>query len=282
MATTSPAIDRRGGPDAAPQVGTVLADRYRLEAAHPGAPGRFEATDRTTGERVFVKTGPRDGRLEREAGLLSILDHPGIVRLKDSGSAGGRPFIVLEWIEGIDLETLLARREGPLPDDRLIQLLGRLADAVAAIHAAGWLHRDLKPANVMVRPDGAPVIVDLGAARPHRPGPSRRGQRADRRLRAPEQYLTDQPEGPWTDVYGLGAIAYRALYGRPPVPAPARLRGEADAARHGSAPAGTPRRCAGRSIGRSPSTSRRARRRPRTGARPCASRRTRWARRLRR
>jgi nitrous oxidase accessory protein NosD len=225
VATTSPAIERRGGQDAAPAVGTVLADRYRLEAARPGAPGRFEATDRTSGERVFVKTGARDGRLEREAGLLSILDHPAIVRLKDSGSAGGRPFTVVEWIEGTDLEALLARRDGQLPDDRAIQLLGRLADAVAAIHAEGWLHRDLKPANVMVRPDGAPVIVDFGAARPQGEPTGADSELTDG-YAAPEQYLTDQPEGPWTDLYGLGAIAYRALYGRPPLSAPARLRGE--------------------------------------------------------
>jgi nitrous oxidase accessory protein NosD len=206
----------------------VLADRYRLEAPHRGGPGRFEATDRRTGERVFVKTGPRDGRLEREATLLSSLDHPGIARLLESGSAGGRPFIVLEWVEGTDLETRLSRHGGGMADQELIRLLGRLAAAVAAIHAAGWLHRDLKPANVMVRADGRPVIVDLGAALPIAQGadPPPDSDLTDG-YAAPEQYLSDRPEGAWTDVYGLGAMAYRALFGWPPVPAPARLRGEA-------------------------------------------------------
>ena len=224
MATTSPAIDRKGG-GALPQVGTVLAGRYRLEAPQPRAAGCFEASDRTTGERVFVKVGPR-ARLEREAELLAALDHPGIVRLKRLTGAGAGSCIVLEWVEGVDLESTLARREEPLPDDTLIQLLGRLADAVAAIHAAGWLHRDLKPANVIVRSDGAPVIVDLGAALPIGAQPDAESEVTDG-YGAPEQYLTDAPEGPWTDVYGLGAIGYRALSGRPPVPAPARLRGEA-------------------------------------------------------
>ncbi|MGH6900933.1 MAG: serine/threonine-protein kinase, partial [Geminicoccaceae bacterium] len=227
MATTSRAIDRKGGGGAVPPVGTVLAGRYRLEALHPVASGCFEATDRTTGGRVFVKTGPRE-RLEREATLLSSLAHPGIVRLKQSGSAGGRPFIVLEWAPGGDLEAWLAGRKEPLPDAALIELLCRLSDAVAAIHAAGWLHRDLKPANVVIRPDGAPVIVDLGAALPvgqtFEPPPD---SDVTDGYGAPEQYLTAAPEGPWTDVYGLGAIGYRALCGRPPVPAPARLRGEA-------------------------------------------------------
>jgi nitrous oxidase accessory protein NosD len=227
VATTSRAIDREGGRDTAPQVGSVLAGRYRLEAPHPISFGCFEATDDTTGERVLVKTGPRE-RLEREAGLLSALDHPGIVRLQRSGSDDSSPFIVLEWAPGVDLEALFARRQEPLPDAALIELLCRLSEAVAAIHAAGWLHRDLKPANVIIRPDGAPVIVDLGAALPigqaFEPPPD---SDVTDGYGAPEQYLTDAPEGPWTDVYGLGAIGYRALSGRPPVPAPARLHGEA-------------------------------------------------------
>jgi putative cofactor-binding repeat protein len=225
VATTSPAIDRKGGQNATPPVGTVLADRYRLEAPCAGASGRFEATDRATGVRVFVKTGRQDGRLAREAELLATLDHPGIAHLVDVGS-GGRPFLVLEWVEGADLGAWLARREAQLTDGQLIQILGRLADAAAAIHAAGWLHRDLKPSNVMVRPDGTPVIVDLGAALPLDERAGAESELTDG-YAAPEQYLIDQREGPWTDVYGLGAIAYRALYGRPPVPAPGRLRGEA-------------------------------------------------------
>jgi nitrous oxidase accessory protein NosD len=225
VATPRPAIDRRGDAAALPPVGTVLAGRYRLEAPHPRAAGCFEASDRTTGERAFVKTGPRE-RLEREAELLAVLDHPGIVRLKQFDDAGASPFIVLEWVEGVDLETSLARRRQPPADAALIRLLGRLADAVAAIHAAGWLHRDLKPANVVLRPDGAPVIVDLGAALPIG-GPTNSESELTDGYGAPEQYLADAPEGPWTDVYGLGAIGYRALWGRPPVPAPARLRGEA-------------------------------------------------------
>ena len=138
----------------------------------------------------------------------------------------GRPFIVLEWVDGSDLEAVLAARDGPLADDQLIRLLGRLAAAVAAIHGAGWLHRDLKPANILVRPDGTPVIVDFGAAAPIQEAGAAPDSEITDGYAAPEQYLTDGAEGPWTDLYGLGAIAYRALCGRPPVPAPARLRGE--------------------------------------------------------
>ena len=97
---------------------------------------------------------------------------------------------------------------------------------MAAIHAAGWLHRDLKPANVLLRSDGIPVLVDFGAALPIGESATLETEVTDG-YGAPEQYLTDAREGPWTDVYGLGAIAYRALCGRAPLSAPARLRGEA-------------------------------------------------------
>jgi hypothetical protein len=225
MATQSSALDRTGGRDVRGPPGALLAGRYRLAAQSAGPMDRIHAVDRTTGEQVFVKFGPRGA--PREAELLARLDHPGIVRLKEAGSDGDRPFVVLEWVDGSDLETVLRSSEHRLADERLIQLLGRLADALAAIHAAGFVHRDLKPGNVVVRPDGSPVIVDFGAAA----AIGNAGRTPESELTdgyaAPEQYLSDGAEGPWTDLYALGAIAYRALCGRAPVPAPARLRGEA-------------------------------------------------------
>jgi nitrous oxidase accessory protein NosD len=227
MATPSSAIDQGGGREPRRLSGALVADRYRLETRQPGAANRFKAVERTTGEPVFVKFGSRGERLAHEAELLARLDHPGIVRLKDSGHDGERPFIVLEWIDGSDLETILTKGGDGLGDDRLVQLLCALADAVASVHAAGWLHRDLKPANVLVRPDGRPVIVDFGAAAPIQGAGAASESELTAGYAAPEQYLADGTEGPWTDVYGLGALAYRALCGQAPVPAPARLRGEA-------------------------------------------------------
>ena len=224
MATTGSML-LGGNRDLRTRTGSLLANRYRLDAGIRRGRGCFEATDRTSGERVLVKLGPQGGAPPREAELLAGLDHPSIVRLKDAGRDGDLAFVVLEWLDGSDLEAFLAR-SGGIADDRLIQLLCRLADAVAAIHAAGWLHRDLKPANVLLRPDGSPVLVDFGAALPLGASATAESEVTDG-YGAPEQYVTDAPEGPWTDVYGLGAIAYRALCGRAPLPAPARLRGEA-------------------------------------------------------
>jgi nitrous oxidase accessory protein NosD len=225
MATTGSTLDRGGNRDLRTRAGSLLANRYRLDAPIRRGRGCFDATDRTTGERVLVKLGPQGGAPPREAELLAALDDPSIVRLIDAGRDGDLPFVVLEWIDGSDLEAFLAR-SGGIADESLIRLLCRLADAVAAIHAAGWLHRDLKPANVLLRADGSPVLVDFGAALPLGASAAAESEVTDG-YGAPEQYVTDAPEGPWTDVYGLGAIAYRALCGRAPLPAPARLRGEA-------------------------------------------------------
>jgi serine/threonine protein kinase len=205
-----------------------LPDRYRLEQAGRVDPsgGAGIARDGATGERVFLKWSSAPDRLIREAAILKVLDHPGIVRLRALRRGADQGVLVLDLVEGQSLEAVCAQAGGRLDADTLTALARELALAVAAIHQAGYLHRDLKPGNVVVRPDGRPVIVDLGAALPldqARAAPP--DSLVTDGYAAPEQYLCDQPEGPWTDVYGLGALCYRALTGHAPPPAPQRLRG---------------------------------------------------------
>lgn len=203
--------------------------RYRvIRELRAGATGAVHlAFDTTDGELVAIKTGSDPDALGREAAILAALDHPGVVRLKDWSAEATSPRLVLRFVNAPDLGMFLQRGGDALDDEGLCDLLTRLAEAVEAIHDAGFLHRDLKPANVLVRRDGTPVIVDFSAA-----APLAQASELDRwsalsdGYAAPEQYLDDEAEGPWTDVYGLGAIGYRALSGRPPPPAPARQRGE--------------------------------------------------------
>jgi len=203
--------------------------RYQwVRELRAGATGPVHvALDTADGELVAIKAGTAVDAVRREAGILAALDHPGIVRLKDWSAEPGAPQLVLRFVNAPDLATYLQRHGDGLDDAALCALLTRLADAVAAVHTAGFVHRDLKPANILVRRDGSPVIVDFGAALPLAGiGEAQRWSMLSDGYAAPEQYLRDEPEGPWTDVYALGAIGYRMLSGRPPPAAPARQAGE--------------------------------------------------------
>ena len=214
--------------------------RYRLLGLlGAGSNGAIHAAeDPETGESVAIKLAhPSEGEgvgpsateaVEHEAALLSKLQHPNVVRLKQSAAHDGAAYLVLEHLEGMDLETSLLAAGRPLEESALRALLLSLAEALAHIHEAGVLHRDLKPGNIGRRRSGEPVIVDFGAAERRDLSPTEAGRWSDvtAGYGAPEQYLAGGAEGPWTDVYGLGAIAYRAIAGVAPPAAPARQAGE--------------------------------------------------------
>ena len=152
-----------------------------------------------------------------EARVLARLDHPGIVKVHRIVEAGGSAYIAMEHIDGHSLADELLN-SGPLPVPQVRRLLQRLAEGLAEVHAAGLLHRDVKPANVMLRArDGSPVLIDFGAARQQMGQQSRSITTILTPGYAPiEQYSKRGRQGPWTDVYALGAVGYAALSGRAP------------------------------------------------------------------
>jgi parallel beta-helix repeat protein len=236
--SSGPASSRPGAPafadeeagETAVSLRDVVPLRYRLAEGTPemlsdlGGQARIKAFDSETGSAVFIKVAEDGASIPKEAEVLTRLDHPAIVRLKRWGRGGGAAFLILDLIDAPDLETVL-RRSGKLGIDDIRALLAALCPGVAAIHGAGCLHRDLKPANILVPSFAAPVIADFGAAIPtERAGIGPESWLTDG-YAAPEQYEAGGREGPWTDLYGLAATAYRALIGTPPLPAPARLAG---------------------------------------------------------
>jgi len=227
MLRTDPRVhdSERQGAGSAP--GEVLAGRWRvLSEIGGGSVGQlYLAADVQSDERVVIKRAADAGLLRHEADVLSALAHPGVVRLKERHDAASPPFLVLDLVEGADLETYLGRHGGSLDAVALARLLLRLSDIVASIHAAGFLHRDLKPGNILIRPDGEPVLADFGAALPREQAGAGTWSFVTEGYAAPEQYFADRREGPWTDVYGLGAIGYRALTGSPPAAALIRAGG---------------------------------------------------------
>ena len=167
-------------------------------------------------------------RFLREAQTLARFRHPSIVSVLRIFEANGTAYLVMEYVEGPrgearSLEQDL-EQEGVLPETRVRELLLALTEGLAPVHTAGLLHRDIKPANVMLRADGSPVLIDFGAARQATGQRSRALTQVLTPGYAPiEQYSSTGNQGPWTDVYALGAVGYLALSGVMPVEAPARM-----------------------------------------------------------
>lgn len=162
-----------------------------------------------------------------EARALARFDqHPGIVTIKNFFRARGTGYCVMDYVEGITLRQYLQQR----PDERVsvddaLRLLSPVMDALRVVHKEGLLHRDLAPDNIYVTRDGRVKLLDFGAARYAAGEQSRSLSIILKPGYAPEeQYRSRGRQGPWTDVYGLGATFYRLITGRIPPDALERLQ----------------------------------------------------------
>jgi serine/threonine-protein kinase len=163
--------------------------------------------------------GPHErARFQREAEAVASLRHANIVQVYDVGEHQGWPYFTMELLEGGSLAQTLAGT--PQPARQAAALLATLAEAVQVAHAGGIVHRDLKPANVLLTADGTPKIADFGLARRFDQEPvfTLSGARIGTpSYMAPEQVVGKAGTiGPSADIYGLGALFYEILTGRPP------------------------------------------------------------------
>ncbi len=152
-----------------------------------------------------------------EARTLARFEHPGIVRVHNIFEANRTAYMVMQYEQGEGLDRLL-KSCGTLNEHEILQILHPLLNALEVIHAQGFVHRDIKPANIFVRSDGTPVLLDFGSAREAMSGEARTITNFVSPGYAPiEQYAgkSDQ-QGPWSDIYGLGATIYRAMTARTP------------------------------------------------------------------
>lgn len=160
-------------------------------------------------------------RLNRERDILASLEHPSIARLYDAGvDQAGRPYLALEYVEGIPLDCYAARHR--LTIAQRLSLFIWVGRAVAFAHAHLIVHRDLKPTNILVKENGEIRLLDFGIARLLQPQPlhdlhlTRAGARAlTPQYAAPEQF-TSQPITVATDIYSLGVLLYWLLCERSP------------------------------------------------------------------
>src|SRR5262249_6782210 len=158
-------------------------------------------------------------RFLAEAQAVAQFDHPNIVRVYDSGEWEGRPYYVLELISGGNLEQARKRRQWT--PRAAAHLVAQLADAIAYAHQKGIIHRDLKPANILLATGDIPKIADFGLSKQFQTEGAALTQTGDclgtPAYMAPEQAAAKpNAVGPWTDIFGLGAILYDLLTGQAP------------------------------------------------------------------
>ncbi|KAB1914452.1 serine/threonine protein kinase [Micromonospora sp. AMSO31t] len=162
--------------------------------------------------------------IQREARAAARLTHPHVTQVYDYGEAtlpdaSVVPYLVMELVEGQTLTDRLAG--GPLAWPEAVRLAGQIAAALAAAHRIGVVHRDIKPGNVMLTETGAKVL-DFGIATLAGPRHPLAGQPGELLMGTPAYFaperMTPGPANPASDVYALGALLYRTLTGRAPLP----------------------------------------------------------------
>lgn len=233
--------------------GTVLVDDYRIERVL-GAGGfgiTYLATEIPLARYVTIKEyfpidfAARNGaedvcprslecssdytwgldRFLAEAQTLAKFNHPNIVRVYRYFRDRNTGYIVLHFEEGASFKGWLKGLGRAPRQQELDRIVPPLLDALEVIHAADFLHRDIAPDNIIIRKDGAPVLIDFGSARAEVAKHSKTVSALVKPGYSPyEQYGTDgRQQGPWTDIYSLGATLYQAVTGKRPPDAPTRV-----------------------------------------------------------
>jgi len=185
----------------------------------------YEGRDPDSSDRVAIKVLPAQLALDpvfrqrfiREVKTLERLDHPNIVRIRDSGHQQGALWYAMDFVDGTDLERLL-RQEGRLDPLRATRIVHGVTTALAYSHAQNVVHRDIKPANILLTSDEGVKLTDFGIARMV---DATRMTATAGVLGTVEYMSPEQAEGKVvderTDVYSLGVVYYRAVTGKMPI-----------------------------------------------------------------
>src|SRR5262245_48883478 len=181
-------------------------------------------------KQVAVKVLPPDQagdegvreRFFREARAAAALDHPKIVRVHDTNTSGGVHYIVMEYVDGQDLQTI-RNTYGSLPHTRACTYIAQAALGLQHAFEKGLVHRDIKPANLLVDKDGVVKILDMGLALFHEDEKDNLTAKFDKGAvlgtadyMAPEQIMASSTVDIRADIYSLGVTLYTLINGKPP------------------------------------------------------------------
>jgi tRNA A-37 threonylcarbamoyl transferase component Bud32 len=209
--------------------GQTFGGYHIVELVGSGGMGLvYRAEQRILGRTVALKvirpeiadSGGYRERFLREARFAAAVDHPHVVSVFDAGEQDGRLYLAMQWVDGLDLATLLDREQRLAPE-RAVLIGVQLAQALQAVHDAGLVHRDVKPSNVLVRDIGGrdhAYLTDFGIAKAPDAQDSltRTGSVIGTPgYLSPEQIRGQQP-GPRSDLYALGCVMFEALTGQRP------------------------------------------------------------------
>ncbi|MBN1978171.1 MAG: Stk1 family PASTA domain-containing Ser/Thr kinase [Anaerolineae bacterium] len=204
----------------------VLNNRYRLLelVGSGGMAVVYRGVDTLLQRQVAVKVLRESysgdpaflARFRREAQAAASLDHPNVVTVYDVGQDGDHHYIVMEYVQGQDLKTLI-RQQGQLGVSEALDIAIQISAGVGHAHKSGVIHCDVKPQNVLVTQDGRAMVTDFGIAR----ALSESGlTESDTVWGSPLYFSPEQaagdPPSPASDVYSIGVVMYEMLAGRPP------------------------------------------------------------------
>jgi eukaryotic-like serine/threonine-protein kinase len=203
-------------------------DRFQIRShmAQGGMADIYRAYDLTRGEEVVLKIPNRMligdpaqyERFQRELEVTNNLTHPAIQKGLGSGQFNRTPFLVTAYVDGKSMRDVVAE-QAPMPPEKAVALIQKIADGIAYIHDHEVIHRDLKPENILVTTDGQPVILDFGLALTKG---ARRVTYANLTPSAgtPDYMAPEQIEGQRgdqrTDIYAVGTMLYELLTGHTP------------------------------------------------------------------
>ncbi|MFK7929061.1 MAG: protein kinase [Myxococcota bacterium] len=219
-------------PGGYPAVGSTVGGWFLKENLGSGGIAAVFLAERDDGQRAAVKVLHPSSigtdevrRFEREYRALQRMSHPNIVQVFEAGVLGSYPWLAMEFVDGTDLDEQIAQWETDNPADRWAQvevILRGLCEALGYLHTMGLVHRDLKPSNVLLTADGQVKLADFGVVKDSRAQTTALTMHGNLvgtvAFMAPE-HIMDEPVGPRSDLYSLGAVLYVLLTGKRPIEA---------------------------------------------------------------